>query len=186
MIDQKLEVSNLIKPIIDSYKTLNDEWDNLLEIGLKDYLTDQTDKYYFTNTFIHRGEKVEFYKIYYPIKAKFKNLSSNFNDLNKIFENYKYVTIIGSAGSGKTTLVKHVFLTSIISQFKIPVLVELRFINDYGGDLERLIFEKTLKLSAKPSERILKRALKNGSFLFLLDGYDEIFSTKKNGNQSSN
>lgn len=179
MIDQKLEVSNLIKPIIDSYKALNEEWDNLLDIGLTDYLIDQTDKYYFTNTFIHRGEKVEFYKIYYPIKAKFKNLSSNFNDLNKIFENYKYVTIIGSAGSGKTTLIKHIFLTSIISKFKIPVLVELRFINDYGGDLERLIFEKTLRLSVKPSERILKRALKNGRFLFLLDGYDEIISSKK-------
>lgn len=179
MIDQKLEVTNLIKPLIDSYKALSEEWDNLLEIGLNEYLIDQTDKYYFTNTFIHRGEKVEFYKIYYPIKTMFKRLSTDFNDLSRVFENYKYLTIVGSAGSGKTTLLKHIFLTSLISKFKIPVLVELRFINDYGGDIEKLIFEKTLKLSAKPSEKILKRALKDGKFLFLLDGYDEIYSSKK-------
>ena len=54
------EVSNLINPLISSYKIINAEWDNYFKIGLGGYLQSQTEKYYFTNTFIHRSEKVRF------------------------------------------------------------------------------------------------------------------------------
>jgi len=179
MIDAKLEVTNLITPFINSFKLINDEWKNLFEIGISDYLHSQTEKYYFTNTFIHRSEKVRFDDIYYPIKANYKALFTDFYDLNSIFENYKNVTLIGSAGSGKTTLIKYIFLHAIRTTKKIPVLIELRFLNDYDGDFERLISDKILNSKLKPSESTFLRALESGSFLFLLDGYDEIFSDKK-------
>lgn len=179
MIDKKMEVTNLITPLINSLKTLNAEWDNLVELGLGNYLVDQTEKYYFTNTFIHRGDKVEFYSIYHPIKANYKKHTTDFDELESLFQEHKNITIIGSAGSGKTTLVKHIFLRSVSSKFKIPIIIELRFLNDYDGDFEKLLIEKNLKLRIKPSEDILRRSLKTGKFLFLLDGYDEIFSSKK-------
>ncbi|WP_211331841.1 NACHT domain-containing protein [Ulvibacter antarcticus] len=174
-----IEVTSLIKPILDGFKAINNEWDSFFEIGLTDYLHSQTDKYYFTNTFLHRSEKVRFGNIYYPIKATYKNLTTNFEKLDDLFAEYNNITIVGSAGSGKTTLIKHIFLQTIKDSKRIPILIELRNLNDFKGDLEKLITEKILKSKVKPSDGIFKRTLESGDFLFLLDGYDEIFSDKK-------
>lgn len=175
----KAEITSLIKPLIDGFKVASNEWDNFFEIGLTDYLHSQTDKYYFTNTFLHRSEKVRFKDIYYPIKASYKNLETDFNNLEELLTDYNNITIIGSAGSGKTTLIKHIFLQTIYNHERIPILIELRNLNDYQGDFEKLITEKILKSKVKPSDSIFKRTLESGKFLFLLDGYDEIFSDKK-------
>ncbi|WP_405222585.1 NACHT domain-containing protein [Dokdonia sp. Asnod1-B02] len=174
-----MEVTSLIKPIIDGFKAINNEWDSFFEIGLTDYLHSQTDKYYFTNTFLHRSEKVKFQNIYYPIKATYKNLTTDFQNLDELFIEYNNITIVGSAGSGKTTLIKHIFLQTIRDYSRIPILIELRNLNDFEGDLEKLITEKILKSKVKPTDSIFKRTLESGDFLFLLDGYDEIFSDKK-------
>ena len=88
-MDSKLEVTNLITPLVNSYKTLSNEWKNLFETGVTNYLHNQTEKYYLTNTFIHRSEKVRFYDIYYPIKANYKALTTNFSQLAEIYDEYK-------------------------------------------------------------------------------------------------
>ena len=178
-VTPNIEVTSLIKPIIDGFRAMNNEWDNFFEIGLFDYLQSQTEKYYFTNTFLHRSEKVRFNEIYYPIKANYKNLTTDFEDLDEIFSEYKKITIVGSAGSGKTTLLKQIFLQTIFNWDRIPILIELRNLNEYNGDFEKLLTEKILKSKVKPSDGIFKRTLESGKFLFLLDGYDEIFSNKK-------
>ncbi|TPG66066.1 NACHT domain-containing protein [Hymenobacter nivis] len=178
-MDAKLEMSNLITPIISAFGALNDEWSEFIEKGLSEYIYSQTDKYYYTNTFIHRSEKVKFRDIYYPIKAQYGKLITDFSDLNSVLDEYKYITIIGSAGSGKTTLIKYIFLNSISQKTRIPILIELRNLNGYQGNFEKLIAEKVLDSRLKPNSRIFKRTLLSGKFLFLLDGYDEIFSDKK-------
>lgn len=179
MIEQKLEITNLIAPLINTYKTFSNEWKHIFEIGISDYLHSQTEKYYFTNTFIHRSEKVKFDDIYYPVSAGDNKLTTNFAELEVLFKNYKNITLVGSAGSGKTTVIKYIFLHSIRTTKKIPILIELRFLNEFNGDFEKLICEKILKSKIKPSETTFKKALESGSFLFLLDGYDEVFSNKK-------
>lgn len=178
-MDTQAEITSLITPLVNGFKKLNNEWNDFFEIGLTDYLHNQTDKYYFTNTFLHRSEKVKFKDIYYPINATYKKLTTNFNEIETVFDEYKKITVVGSAGSGKTTLIKHIFLQTIHNKKRIPILIELRNLNEYNGDFEKLISEKVLRLKAKPSENLFKRALSSGKFLFLLDGYDEIFSDKK-------
>ena len=177
-MDSKLEITNLITPIIKIYNLLGNEWKNLLENGLNDYIHTQTKKYYFTTTFAHRTE-VRFDDIYYPLTATYKDLVTDFTNLSELFENYNNITIVGSAGSGKSTLMKFIFLNSIRASYKIPLLIELRYLNQYNGNFEKLIYDKILKQEIKPSEDILNRTLKAGKFIFLLDGYDEIFSAKK-------
>jgi len=178
MIDQKLEVTNLITPLINLSKGINNEWKNLLESGLQDYVHSQTTKYYFTTTFLHRTE-VKFDDVYFPLTATYKKLQTRFSSLQEVFENYNNITLVGSAGSGKSTLMKYIFLNSLRTSYKIPILIELRNLNQYKGDFEKLLWDKILKSEVKPSSNILKRSLKSGKFLFLFDGYDEIFSDKK-------
>lgn len=175
----QLEVTSLITPITNAIKSLDDERKNLLNIGLYNYLESQTEKYYFTNTFLHRDQKVRFYEIFYPVSINYNRLTTKVDQLSELFEEYKNITLIGSAGSGKSTLVKHIFLSSLRQNFKIPVLIELRSLNEHQGDLKSLIESKILNTGLKPNKVILNRALEKGTFLFLLDGYDEIFSNKK-------
>jgi len=180
MTEKTIELSGLIQPLKDAYKSISDEWKNFFDIGLYDYLYSQTNKYYFTNTFLHRSEKVRFYDIYYPIKSTYKNLTTDFCNLEEIYENYSKIIISGSAGSGKTTLIKHLFLKTLFQKNRIPILIELRHLNDFEGNIEKIISEKILNNQLKPNSKILKRSLLSGKFVFLFDGYDEIFSHKKN------
>lgn len=174
-----LEVTSLITPILDGLKLASSEVKSLLEIGIPEYLHNQTDKYYYTNTFLHRAEKVRFDDIYFPVSVKYRHLLTKFDNIEDVFEEYKFITIIGTAGSGKSTLIKHLFLNSIRSSYRIPLLIELRYLNEYSGSMSDYIYEKVLNNDLKPSKPTLSRALKKGAFLFLFDGYDEIFSKRK-------
>ena len=91
----------------------------------------------------------------------------------------QYVTIVGDAGSGKSTLLKHFFLNSIKENFCIPILIELRDLNGFKGSLEDYVKERIFDNKLAPNDKIFKRLLKKGEFVFFFDGYDEIKSTSK-------
>lgn len=76
-------------------------------------------------------------------------------------------------------LLKHFFLNSITTQFRIPIVIELRSLNDFEGNITDYIHSKILNNQLSPNKDILERILSSGKFIFLLDGYDEILSTKK-------
>lgn len=179
IMNTQLEISAFLKPFIDTYKFINDEWAYYFEKGLNDYIHTMVSKYYFTNTFMHRGEKVNFRGIYFPIKVKYKETITDMSDLDGILSSYAFITLVGSAGSGKSTLIKYIFLRSIELSYKIPILIELRNLNNYDGNLEELINEKAFNSNFVKNKRTLQKALKSGKFLFLLDGFDEIYSDRK-------
>ncbi|PWH82852.1 hypothetical protein DIS18_11530 [Algibacter marinivivus] len=179
-MQSKIEVTNLISPIISIYKALNDEWKNLLDEGLYTYTHSQLSKYYYVNTFLHRWEKIKFTEVYYPIKSKYKELETDFTDLDDLFKEYQYFSLVGKAGSGKSTLVKHIFIQCLKQKLKLPILIELRNLNKSDSkSLKEYVSKKILLNNVKPNQNILERALFEGKFLFILDGYDELFSDSK-------
>ena len=139
-MQSKLEISNLLNSFINIYKNIESEITNVLDTGLFDYLRNQTEKYYYVNTFLHRGYKVKFFDTYFPVKATHKLLKTDFKDLLNIFDEYKSILIIGSAGSGKSTLAKFIFLNSLKLGYKIPILIELRHLNDFKKSLSNYTF----------------------------------------------
>lgn len=179
MIVINLELSNFLKPFTDGFKNVSDEIRYLFSIGLEEYLKAQSDKYYFVNTFLHRADKVIFFDIFYPINISYKNVKYSFESPRDLFKKYPYITIIGSAGSGKSTLTKALYLNAIKERYKIPILIELRNLNECEVGIENFILSRIVDNDLEPSLKIAKKALKEGHFLFILDGYDEIFSNKK-------
>lgn len=163
------------------FSDLYDEAKQFIGKDLKKYLEKQKSKYSHIKTLLRGNTPVFLYEIYYPINLVDENrkliLTQN---ISNVFKDCNYITIIGDAGSGKSTLTKHLFLNSIKEKFAIPILVELRYLNETDGDLEKYIFEKIFenKLSENPS--ILERLLTNGKFVFFLDGFDELNSEIKN------
>lgn len=177
----------LLKSIITEFskqssnvlKDIKGEAQHFFDNGLANYLEKQRVKFINTKTLLHRTTPVPFYDIYLPTRLSCKSKKIETNSINRVFWESQFITIIGDAGSGKSTLVKHLFLNSITEQFCIPILIELRYLNDFKDSIEDYIREKIFENRLSPTEKILKRLLDNGKFVFFLDGYDEIKSDSK-------
>lgn len=176
-----LQLLNTFKePIFKVTKDFKEEFVNTFNNGISDYLENYYDKYSKTKTFIYREERVDFYDIFYPVTLyKRGHKIENIIDLKELFKRSNFLTIIGSAGSGKSMLMKHIFLSTVKQSYKIPIVVELRNLNDFNGSIFDYISEILLRNRLSTSKKIIERALNEGSFLFLFDGYDEIFSESK-------
>lgn len=189
MLNKKLNNMNeiLLKTIIAEFskqsttilKDIKGETNHFFNDGLSNYLEKQRAKFVNIKTLLHRTTPVPFYDIYLPTRLSCRNKSIETSSINRVFWETQFVTIIGDAGSGKSTLIKHLFLNSISEKFCIPILIELRYLNDYKGSIEDYIRENIFENKLSPTEKILNRLLENGKFVFFLDGYDEIKSDSK-------
>ena len=163
----------------DIYDQVYDETKQFIGRDLKKYLTKHRDKYSHIKTLLRGNTPVYLYEIYYPLKLQSDKGVLSTNSIANLFTQSNYITIIGDAGSGKSTLVKHLFLNAIKEKFKIPLLIELRYLNDDSRALEDYIRDSISvnKISVNPI--ILERFLEKGKFVFFLDGYDELDSETK-------
>jgi energy-coupling factor transporter ATP-binding protein EcfA2 len=177
-----LQLLNVFKdPLFKISKDLKDEFFHVFNNGLPEYIDNFYDKYSKTKTFIYRDEKVDFYDIFFPVSIHSNtNQIDSITDLNKLFKKGNFITVIGSAGSGKSMLMKHIFLSTVNQSYKIPIVVELRNLTDYDGNITDYISSILTRNQLGKNPRIVDRILKEGNFIFLFDGYDEIYSSAKN------
>jgi len=171
-------VSSFIGEIFNQSKGLfagaNDEVKQFFNRGLKRYLEKQKEKYSYIKTLLKGNSPVYLYEIYYHLKLISDGKILETKSISELFKHSNYVTIIGDAGSGKSTLVKHLFLNSISEKVGVPVLVELRYLNDYDNSFESYIYEKIFENKLSQNSNILDRLLSEGKFVFFLDGFDEL------------
>lgn len=175
----KLIAKPAIKESIPLFKKLKDNVSHFLNDGFLDYFLTSLDKYKETKTLLHR-QPTNFYDIYYPAKLKLNNTITDTDSVKDLFKENNCITVIGDAGSGKSTLVKHLFITSFIEAFKAPIFIALRDLNLHNSNLEVFLKEELLENKLSPNDNHLENLLKSGEFLFFLDGYDEIKSDNKN------
>lgn len=168
-------------PILDFLKSIKAEAEFTRMDGILNYVESVREKFVKTKTFLYKDEKMDFYDIYFPISLQVKK-KKNFNvdRIEDLFSDSNFIAIIGSAGSGKSMLVKHIFLKSIEQFFKIPILIELRCLNDFTGTFEEYVYSQLIDKNLTPNTKILDKILSNGYFFFILDGYDEIFNENLN------
>jgi len=124
-----------------------------------------------------------------PIVCKFKDSDNFYNfyvnlDLNyngntiksvtakKIMKVSKNIIITGITGSGKSTLMKHLFFNFLLSENKyIPFFVELRRIKNVET-IEEYLY-KSLGKNLSFTKEEFSNMLDIGKFVFLFDGTDE-------------
>lgn len=174
----KLASKPVLKASLPLFKKFKDEISHYFNDGILDYLSASIDKYQNMKTLLHR-QPTSFYDIYYPTKLQWDHKVITTDSVSQLFKQHNCITIIGDAGSGKSTLVKHLFLSSLLQAYKTPILVTLRDLNIQKSNLEIYISEEILNQKLSPSSDYLKKLLENGEFLFILDGYDEIKSSEK-------
>ncbi|PNC04340.1 NACHT domain-containing protein [Akkermansia muciniphila] len=201
-MEQEKEITQLIKGILGEKlttgvgKTLDKMIEHvkfILSDTIYNYLLNEYEKNSKTKTLIHRSEPVDFYEIYQPLFIKpcsYLYQKSSFRDkestryIEKLFEKIDKLIIVGQAGCGKSTILKHLFMDSIVSKYKIPLKIELRYINNYDANGKNIIMtyiknEIFKSENISKNDEIIEKLLKKGIFVMFFDGYDEISSMKK-------
>lgn len=87
------------------------------------------------------------------------------------------VLILGSGGTGKTMLMRHLFLNAIESGYAIPILVNLRKYKGKGDakpSILNLLFNSMQLFDIQMDQEQFVYSLKSGKYLVLYDGLDEI------------
>ncbi len=172
----------LMKQLI---KFSKDEWEKFkidFDIVFTKYLIKSYDKYCKIKTILYKTEPQYIYDFFEsPILLKKPKILVNTENINTILYISNFIIIQGTGGIGKSTLLKHLFINELENKDLIPVFIELKDINLMENDYTILdiIFDKLTNLGSSLKKEYIEYALNSGCFLFLLDGYDEIVSSKK-------
>ena len=170
-------LSPLISKIANKLKITYNEVKIDLEIPFQAYLTKSYDKYSRIKTIIYGIEPKRLYDFFeVPFLEKGSELIKP-TKTRVLTDISKFLIIEGSGGIGKSTLMKHLFLSELELKDYIPIFIELKDFNDEEHlDLEKLLIKKLNQFHNTFQEEYLDYALQSGCFLFLLDGYDELYS----------
>lgn len=175
-----------IKKLIESVtKGITDEVLFFINNRILEYEAEEYNRNYYAKTILHRANPKPLLDFYVPLfirkqENRRQNDKISTQNINELFKKSKYLTLIGGAGSGKSTIVKYLFINCIQSKYKIPIKIELRYLNDYNEGLIDYIKNEIFKLNKlSTNDNIIDRLLSSGKFTIFLDGYDELSSAIK-------
>lgn len=176
-------INALIKPQIDRLnkwvskkdkqaKVEDNFWENKFTAYLE---TIYKDSLYLT-TLVFPNSLTKIKDLYVPLTLLQSNTYDRFQISEfdySIFEKYNKMIVSDYAGMGKSTLLKWITI-SIIEQNKgIPILIELRKIDENNSLIDE-IFNQINPIDNSFDKDLVYELLELGFFTILLDGFDEI------------
>jgi predicted NACHT family NTPase len=171
-------VSKNIGNIWELGKTAYGKLDETIKLKLKtsygDYLSNTEKRYSKSKSFFIRDESVDLYSYYVPVGIGCRTQQIDTPSFRNCIDSSKHMIISGSGGSGKSVLMRHLFLDCIRDNVYVPVLIELREINADHESLDDLIFSSLDRNGFKLSQDYITKAKSEGHFAFFLDGFDEV------------
>jgi hypothetical protein len=155
--------------------------DEVLQIKLKtayiNYLSKTRLKYSKAKSFFIRNEPVDLYSYYVATGIKCGRKIIAVPSFRSCVDASNRIVICGSGGSGKSVLMRHLFLDCIADKTFAPILIELRDINAEQPALDDFINQTLETFGFNTSGDYVKRAKQAGHFCFFFDGYDEVIPT---------
>ncbi len=177
-------IKNVINPKLDSFvKNLNLTYNELLipkGEHFEEYLCRTYKKHSIINTLVLRNGQRLLQDIYIPLTIYKETIHKNEEEKIQItgypeslLKKYNKILITDTAGMGKSTLAKRIYLDIIENGFGIPMYIEMRRLSESRSILNE-IKEQVGSLSKDFDSNLLYRFIQTGGFIFILDGYDEI------------
>lgn len=186
----KAAITALAKPVAQAtfagLKSVAVGVTQVFENRLVDYVRQQAEKHSCLSTIVF-GHQKSLHDLYVPLTVvPASELTQDRSSPGIQLDRFKReflpqnpkVLITDTAGMGKSTLSKFLFLQCLKSGYAIPFYVELRHLSDKATVME-LLYKQLNPTSAvedepKFSKRQIQRMLKKNSLIFFFDGYDEI------------
>lgn len=143
------------------------------------YLSSTKAHYEKTKTLLYKNEPQYLYDFYECLGVCLDEKIIDTSNVNNLLEVGNKLIITGTGGIGKTIMMKHCFLSCIQHTGFIPVLIELRSINDKTKDsinLEEIIYRNLKNYNFNLEKEYYDYSLELGGYVFIFDGYDEVKS----------
>lgn len=144
------------------------------------YLTQMFEKYSKVKSFFVRAEPVFLYSFYIPLSLKTRTADIEMPDIIKISNISKNIIITGLAGTGKSMMLRHLLLSSLTNNYKVPIFIELRTLNQNSEvTIMDAIFDVLSAFKLTEDHEFSERALRLGHFAVFFDGIDEVSKIKR-------
>lgn len=173
-------IDNILSIAKNVYTTVDEKVKISLKKAYTDYLIATKQKYSTSKSFFIRNQSVDLYSYYIPTGIQCDKQEILLPSFKNCLESSNRIVITGTGGSGKTVLIKHLFLDCIKDKRFAPILIELRDLNNETLSLDNFIKGTLDTYGFDVSGSFILRAKKAGHFCFFLDGLDEVdYKTKK-------
>jgi len=172
----------LIKSIVDVFvtpklKAIRDKDKNKklpTERNFTEYLERTFKKLAVINTLVFHNSQRLLNDIYIPLTiGNHRKEVTIDNYPQELSDDFHNILITDTAGMGKSTMMKKIFISAIYENCGIPLFIELRRLNK-GKKLIDEIQEQLSPLEKDFDRQLLLELLAQGDFIIILDGYDEI------------
>lgn len=141
------------------------------------YLVNTEQKVSKIKTIIYRRAPRDLYSFYECTGVMYNGDTINTENINDILKIGNKIIVTGTGGIGKSILFKHLFLNTIAETAYIPVLIELRSFNIYDIkdiSIYEAIYKCLVDNGFELSDEYFEYSLKEGAYIILFDGYDEV------------
>lgn len=187
-------VTNFLNPLFEKWKEKHKNDKNLQNfLSNSDerfiaYAKRMVEKYSYSKTIIFRRQQRKLESLYIPLTVftYSSDIHNHYNDKsffviddykNDFIPNFKKILITDYAGMGKSTLMKWLFISCIKKTEAFPIFIELK---NLKGDIS--IFDEICRELSdsfeedKSFNKLIKKLISKGEFVFFFDGCDEINS----------
>lgn len=189
----KAAVTTLVKPVasatFNGLKTITSAAIEIFTNRLTDYILQQEQRHSYLSTIVFQHQK-SLSELYIPLTLISANEAIRAKKIDEIkvdkfrkeiFDQNGKILITDTAGMGKSTLSKFLFIECLKSNDKVPFFIELRHLTDKIGVLDVITKQlnppTTEDDEQKFQKKHIQRMLKKNELLFIFDGYDEIIPT---------
>lgn len=180
-------VKEFLNPVLSGLKNISKKkYDQLsidMNFAFKKYLERSYEKNSKTKTLLYRDTPVNLKQFYVRTdlivgSSRVKNSVIDEKSFVKSILSKRRLIIEGSAGTGKSTFGKSIFIELVESQNDLlPIFLELRLLNNQSGmSLFDFIFKSISDVEHRITQEMLNYAILHGRILFIFDGFDEIHS----------
>ena len=177
-----------LKPKLDK---VGEKWlrnknkqDHFFNNKFEEYLNEKFKNYSILNILAFRNQQRKIKDLYLPLTiSSFKNGKKLYNYTieeykDDLIPTYKKVLLTDTAGMGKSTISKILFLSVIEKNKGIPIFIELRRLNKNNKVIDE-IFNELKLINEEVDKKFILDLVKRGDFIFFLDGYDEVATIDK-------
>lgn len=149
----------------------------------QEYLNHTQKKYSKIKTLLYKNEGKNLYNFYEHVRvANNKHSLIDTTNSNDLFAASSNVILSGTGGIGKSMLVKHLFLDQIAKGTSVPILFELKSVNDLNVDEDSLvdfIYTEVSNHHLELKKEYFIKTLELGRYTIVFDGLDEVVSSKR-------
>lgn len=173
----KNAAGNIIKKLTKVYKDIVNKEQVDYGLAFEKYLLDAESHISMAKTILYGQVPHHLYSFFECMNVCNRKKFIDTKNVNNLLNTGHKIIITGTGGIGKSMLMKHFFLDAIKNTVYIPILVELRGLNEYLLEdiyIENYIYNTLKIFGFKLEEEYYKYSLETGCYLILFDGYDEV------------